>query len=141
MLLGFDLSLDLEDAMNLASILRSETTAWILGFAAIAAAVAVAYWLVGWLGIGLLGLIGLIVSNQVDLQGGHAVIDSGHGSSAVTGYARQLDQARASSSSPEQKMAAAAEREKRSKTVFLVNTAFTALTALGFGLFALHDLP
>lgn len=127
--------------MRFMPILRSENAAWFLGSIAVAILAATAYWLAGWIGIGLLGLIGLIISNRVDLHGGHAVIDSGHGSSAVTGYARQLDQARNSTSSPEQKMAVAAEREKRSKTVFLANTVFITMTALGFGLFALHDLP
>lgn len=122
-------------------ILRSEKTAWIAGATAVAILAAAAYWLVGWLGVGLLGLIGLSVSNQVDLHGGHAAADFAHGKSIITGYARQLDEARAAASSPEQRMAAAAEREKRSNTVYLTNTVFIALIALGFGLFAIHEVP
>ena len=38
-------------------------------------------------------------------------------------------------------MAAAAEAEKRSWTLYWVNTGFIAMTVLGFGLFALHQLP
>jgi|GEM_PF-1931672 len=122
-------------------VLRSEKVAWILGCAAIGVLSIGALWLVGWIGVGLLGLAGLIVTSRVDLHGGHAVIDSGHGSGDVASYARQLDEARAAAASPEQKMAAAAEREKRSRTLYLLNTIFIALTALGLGLFALHELP
>lgn len=127
--------------MRLMRILQSEKTAWIAGATAVAILAAAAYGLVGWLGVGLLGLIGLSVSNQVDLQGGHAVADFDHGGAAVTGYARQLDEASAAALSPEQKLAAAAEREKRSNTVYLANTVFIALIALGFGLFAIHEVP
>jgi len=66
--------------MRFMPMLRSENAAWFLGSIVVAILAATAYWLAGW--------IGLIISNRVDLHGGHAVIDSGHGSSAVTGYAR-----------------------------------------------------
>ncbi len=101
--------------------------AWILGAAVAGALSAVAYWLIGWLGIGLLGLMGLNVSTRV-------------GSSAVPMYAKQL-KAQDSPSSPEQKMAATAEREKRSRTLYLINTVFIAMTVFGLGLFVLHQLP
>ncbi len=126
--------------MRILSILRSEKAAWILGAAVVAALSAVAYWVVGWLGIGILGLFGLIVSNRIDLQSGHGVLDSGLDGSAVSLYAKQRE-AQSLESLPERKMAAAAEAEKRSKTLYRVNTGFIVLTVLGFGLFALHQLP
>ena len=126
--------------MKLSTDLQSELATWILGATVVGALSAGAYGLVGWLGVGLLGLFGLFVSVQVDLHSGHAVIHSGHGSSAVRMYAKQRE-AQASQSSPEQKMAVAAEREKRSRTLYLINTVFIAMTGFGFGLFVFHQLP
>lgn len=126
--------------MKLSTILRSERAAWILGAVVVGILSAGAYWLVGWLGIGLIGLIGLTVSNRVDLQSGHGVIDSGFGGDSVRLYAKQLA-AQAHGTSPEQKMAAAAEHDQRSRTLYRINTAFIALTVLAFGFFVLHQLP
>jgi hypothetical protein len=121
------------------TILRSEATAWLLGAAALGGLGALAYWQVGWLGIGLLGLVGLVVSTRIDLHGGLAVTESGAGSGDVPMYAKQLE-VRKSESSPEQKMAAAAEQAERARVLYLINTVFIGMTALGFGLFVLHQV-
>ncbi len=125
--------------MKILQLLQSEKAAWILGAAVVGAICLVAFWVVGWLGIGIFGLIGLVVSNRIDLQSGHGVLDSGLDGSAVSLYARQRE-AQSLESLPERKMAAAAEAEKRSRTLYRVNTGFIALTVLGIGMFALHQL-
>ena len=125
--------------MGLGALMRSEATAWLLGGAALGGVSALAYWQVGWLGIGVIGLIGLVVGLRVLLHEGHAVAESGFGSGDVPMYARQVEAER-SRSSAEEKMAAAAERASRSRVLRLVNTVFIGMTVVGFGLFALGEL-
>lgn len=126
--------------MSVRAILRSETTAWVLGGLSLVGLSALAYSLIGWIGIGTIGLFGLVVSTNIALHGGHAVADSGFGSGNVPMYAKQLDEARKSQSSPEQKMAAAAVQANRSRVLYVINSVFIAMTALGFGLFIRHQL-
>lgn len=126
--------------MKIRQALSSEQTAWIAGGLLVSVICAAALWLVGWIGLGLVGLAGLIVSSRVGLHGGHALVESGHGSSDVPALVRQIEAARAAAASPEQRMRAAEEHEKRSRTLSLLNTLFGAIAALGLGLFVLHDL-
>ena len=126
--------------MSVRTILRSETTAWVLGGLSLVGLSAFAYSLIGWIGIGTIGLFGLVVSTNIALHGGHAVADSGFGSGDVPIYAKQLDEARKSQSSPEQKMAAAAVQANRSRVLYVINSVFIAMIALGFGLFIRHQL-
>jgi len=126
--------------MSIRTVLKSGTTAWLLGAVVLGGCSALAYSVIGWFGIGTVGLSGLVVSTGIALHGGHAVADGGFGSGDLPMYARQIEEARKSQSSPEQKMAAAAERARRSRTLYLVNTVFIAMTALGFGLFIRHQL-
>ena len=113
--------------------------AWGLGIVVAVALAAILFAAVGWLGIGLLGLVGLLVSTRLDLHGGHAVPDMGQGSSTVQIYAKQLKE-RDAATSPVEKMAAAAERAKRARVLYAVNTVFIAMIAFGFGLFFLHQV-
>lgn len=126
--------------MSVRTILRSETTAWVLGGLSLVGVSAFAYSLIGWIGIGTIGLFGLVVSTNIALHGGHAVADSGFGNGDVPMYAKQLDEARKSQSSPEQKMAAAAVQADRSRVLYVINSVFIAMIALGFGLFIRHQL-
>ena len=120
--------------------LRADSSAWILGAALLSALSALAYWQVGWLGIGLVGLVGLIITTRIDLHGGHAVVDSGQGSSAVPMLAKQLE-AQESNTSPEQRIAQAEERAKRGRILYVINTVLIGMIAFGFGLFVVHQLP
>ncbi len=126
--------------MSVRTILRSETTAWVLGGLSLVGLSAFAYSLIGWIGIGTIGLFGLVVSTNIALHGGHAVADSGFGSGDVPMYAKQLDEARKSQSSPEQKMAAAAVQANRARVLYVINSVFIVMIALGFGLFLRHQL-
>jgi len=125
--------------MNNRSFPRAEYVAWSLGAVVVLTVAGAAYSYVGWLGIGLVGLAGLLISTRLSLHGGHAVADSGFGSGAVGMYAKQIKESR-SHTSPEARMAADEERAKRSKTLFLINTAFIGMIALGFGGFFLHQV-
>ena len=123
--------------MSISTVLRSKTTAWLLGGALLAGLSAFAYSLVGWIGIGTIGVFGLFISTTIALNSGRTGVESGF---APSMYVRQVEEERKSQSSPEQKMAADAERSKRSRTLYLINSIFIAMTALGFWMFMQHDL-
>ncbi len=108
---------------------------WIV-VAIVAAVVSFTY--IGWLGIGLLGLIGLLVTTRLDLHGGHAVPDTGQGTTAVDLYARQLkEQAQLS---PDQMIADKARRAARSKLLYIINTICMCMILLGFYMFVRYQL-
>ncbi|MGF1611251.1 MAG: hypothetical protein ACFCUQ_17750 [Kiloniellales bacterium] len=114
---------------------------WIAIGLGVALAVALALLLfafVGWLGVGLVGLIGLVITSRVALSGGHAVPESDFGSTGVGIVARQMEEA--ARMPPEQRAGRWAEQEKRSAVLYFVNTICIALAALGFALFVLHQL-
>jgi hypothetical protein len=108
---------------------------WVL--VALFAAV-VSFFYIGWLGVGLLGLIGLLVSIRLDLHGGHAVPDTGQGTTAVELYAKQLEEK--ARSSPDQKLADKAHRAERSKLLYLINTVCMSLIIFGFYMFIRFQL-
>ncbi len=93
---------------------------------------------IGWLGIGLLGLIGLLVTTRLDLHGGHAVPDTGQGTTAVDLYAKQLEEK--ARSSPDQMLADKAHRAARSKLLYIINTVCMCLIILGFYMFVRYQL-
>ena len=98
----------------------------------------VSFTYIGWLGIGLLGLIGLLVTTRLDLHGGHAVPDTGQGTTAVDLYARQLEEK--AKSSPDQMLADKARRADRSKLLYIINTFCMCLIILGFYMFIKYQL-
>jgi hypothetical protein len=130
----------LEDQVSIGTALRSEATAWVLGAVIVVGLSAFAYGLIGWIGIGIIGLLGLVISTNVALRSGHAVADGELGSGDLVLYATQFEESGKSQSSPEQKMAAAAMRAKRVRVLYFINTVFIAMTGLGFGLFFLYQL-
>ena len=98
----------------------------------------VSFTYIGWLGVGLLGLIGLLVSTRLDLHGGHAVPDTGQGTTAVDLYAKQLEEK--TRSSPDQMLADKARRTARSKLLYMINTACMCLIVFGFYMFIKYQL-
>ena len=108
---------------------------WVV-VAIVAAVVSFTY--IGWLGIGLLGVIGLLVTTRLDLHGGHAVPDTGQGTTAVDLYARQLEEK--AQSSPDQLLADKARRADRSKLLYIINTICMCLIILGFYMFIKYQL-
>ena len=108
---------------------------WIV-VAIVAAVVSFTY--IGWLGIGLLGVIGLLVTTRLDLHGGLAVPDTGQGTTAVDLYARQLkEQAQLP---PDQKIADEARRAARSKLLYIINTVCMCMILIGFYMFVRYQL-
>ena len=117
---------------------RQEWIAIALGLAVALALAWVLFGHVGWLGVGLVGLIGLMISSQVTLHGGRAVPDSDFGSTGVGIVARQMEEEHRLP--PDQRASRWAEQEKRSAVLYFVNTIGIALAVLGFTLFVVHQL-
>jgi hypothetical protein len=117
---------------------RGEWIAIALGLAVAVALAWSLFGLAGWLGVGLVGLIGLVISSRVALDDGRAVPDSGFGSTGVGIVARQMEEE--DRIPPEQRAARWAEQEKRRAVLYFVDTIAIALAVLGFTLFVVHQL-
>ena len=120
--------------MNYMALLKSESLAWAFGVIATMALATLAFSFIGWLGIGMVGLIGLIVTTQNELFGGSGASHDHH---SVSLYAREQQRAQ---DSQEQALAEAAKRIKNKRVHYAVNTGLIAMTAFGFGLFFLHQI-
>lgn len=127
--------------MSIRTFLKSESIAWNFGAFVVVGSSAMAYFLGGWLGITIIGLLGLLISVNISLYGDQAMSAGGsHGSGDVPMIARQLEEAQRSQSSPEQKMAAAAARAKRSKALYAIKLFFLGLALSGLWLFSRYQV-
>ncbi len=109
----------------------------IIGFVIAGLAVIVLIQFVGWLAIGLIGLVVLLAAVRLELHGGHAVPDIHHSAKTVEILARQM-QEEAKAATGAKKLALEAERLKRKRFHYIARTVGIALVAIGFGMFFLH---
>lgn len=116
---------------------RLSVGAAIIGFVIAGLLVIALIQFVGWLAIGVIGLLVLLASVWLDMLGGYALADFSPGGEAVRLLARQM--AERDRASPEQKLAMAAERESRRRQHYIARTVGVALTAAGIGMFLLHQ--
>ena len=93
---------------------------------------------VGWLAIGLIGLMVLLALVWLDMLGGHALADFSPGGESVNLLAKQM--AQMGMASAEEKLAVAGNRESRRRLLYIAWTIGIALTATGFGMFFLHQV-
>jgi len=126
--------------MSITTILKSQTTVWLAGALVVLGASALGFWLAGWFGIGTVGVFGLLNSASVAFGSGRADVGEYINIADASRYTKGVAEERRSQTSPEQKMAAEAARKERSRIVYLINSVFIALTALGFWMFIQHDL-
>ena len=126
--------------MATTDLLKSAQVAWRLSAVLLGGVIALAYALLGWIGIGFVGLAGLVITTNSMLYGGPTMADRDFESGDEPLYTRQFEDARKSPSSGEQKMAAAARQTNLSQVVYLFNTAFISMLALGFGFFVIREL-
>jgi len=117
---------------------RLAMAAAIIGFLIVGALAIALFQLVGWLAIALIGLLTLCASVWLDMLGGHALSDIQPGGEAVHLLARQM--AERQRASPEQKLALAAEEDSRRRRHYIARTVGIALTAVGIGMFLLHQV-
>lgn len=117
---------------------RLAVAAAIIGFLIVGALVIALFQLVGWLAIALIGLLVLCASVWLDMLGGHALSDIQPGGEAVHLLARQMTERQRAS--PEQKLALAAEEDSRRQRHYIARTVGVALTAVGIGMFLLHQV-
>ena len=113
---------------------------WVFGVAlAIIAIYAIGYGTrLGWLGVGLIGLAILLISNQVELGADHPFSLDSHGSTEISLVARQIGAGLRSS--PEERLAREAERTKRRRILKMVRGVGLVLTIVGFALFVKQQL-
>ena len=115
------------------AVLMSKQLSWILGFILVSGAAVLAYSFVGWLGIGLIGIFGLYITQQLELNGEEGTSGDDFGTISVRILARR--QKAQSNMSPEEKQAFDAKEQERKKTVYLINTYWFAMAILGFWMF------
>ncbi len=111
----------------------------IIGFVIAGLAAIALVQFVGWLAIGLIGLLVLLAAVRLELHGGHAVPDIHHSAKTVEILARQM-QEEAKAATGAKKLALEAERLKRRRYHYIARTVGIALIAVGFGMFFLHQL-
>ncbi len=98
---------------------------------------AVLFAYLGWLGLGLLGLSGLLITTRLELYGDNAAAQF----PSVMGVKHQVRRIEAQRRlSPEEKQAAAARRSERSRAIYLVNTVCLSLIMLGFSMFFIRQM-
>jgi len=93
---------------------------------------------IGFLAIGLAGLVVLLIAFRLEINAGHAVIDDHHGTAGVNLLARQLREQERTGA--EQRPGLAAERDRRAFALYVTRTFGLALTALGFSMFFVHQV-
>lgn len=113
---------------------------WALGIAlALIAVYAVGYGTrLGWFGVGIIGLLVLVISFQVDLDADQPASLDAHGSAEVNLAARQLSER--SRARPEERLAFVAARANRRRILNWARRIGLVLTIVGFGLFIKQQL-
>jgi hypothetical protein len=94
--------------------------------------------LIGWLAIGIIGLLVLFISVWLETLGGQAIADYHLGGEAVNMLARQMSQK--DRFTRDEKLAAEAERDKWRRYHIVARAIGIALTAIGFGVFFLYEV-
>lgn len=112
--------------------LPPETFAWVVGILALTIVSVVAFLIIGWFGIFLIGVFGMMVTSSMELNGSHDA------STDVKMFARRMRQAENASRS--EKHRAAADKARQSRLVYILNTFWLAMIALGLAMFSIHQL-
>lgn len=117
---------------------KSVMLAVVLGLAVTAPLLALLYGMLGWLGVGILGMAGLFISSRIELQGGYVVFDASHVETSVNLLARQMEARQRQTR--DQKREEAENRAERTKWLYVLNTICLALALLGFTMFVRYQL-
>lgn len=124
--------------MPLRSARLVAVTAAIAGLLSAGIAFLVLTTIIGFLAIGLLGLVVLVIANRMDIDDGHAIAEVQQSAATVRLVAMQM--AERDRTAADRRPALAAERRRRALGLYVARTFGVALTALGFSMFYLHQL-
>jgi len=118
--------------------LKPLSTVVFLGFAVLIVVTSVTMIFLGWFGMFLIGIAGLLISTRLELHDGIAVPDFDYGSSSVSIIARQnaeRDQAGWQDQIDEK------NRKARQKAlIYNLNTLWMTMMALGLVMFSTHQV-
>jgi hypothetical protein len=109
-----------------------------VGAAVLIIATYVAMAFVGWFGMFLLGLLGMVITTRLELHDGIAVSDFDYGSTSVDMIARQKaerDRAGWQDQIDEKK-----RKSRQTRLIYILNTIWLAMITLGLGMFSLHQI-
>jgi hypothetical protein len=109
-----------------------------LGLAVTALLASTLFIILGWLGICILGLFGLMISQRLELLGGYAMIESSRADTSVNFLARQIEQRRKQTQA--EKLQEAENDAERERWLYVVNTICIALVGFGFAMFVRHQI-
>lgn len=112
--------------------LPPELFAWVVGLLIVALVSVIAFLFIGWLGIFLIGVLGMTVTSNMELNGNYTITTD------VKISARRVEEFEKASAS--QKKMSAAEKAKQSRLVYILNTVWLAMIALGLAMFSAHQI-
>ena len=109
-----------------------------LGAAVLIIVTYVAMAFVGWFGMFLIGVLGMVVTTRVDLHDGIAVADLDYGSTSVGMIARQ--KAEREQADWQGQVEEKERRAKHKHAIYIFNTIWLAMIALGLVMFSVHQI-
>jgi len=120
------------------SFLYSVRFAAALGTLLLAVVSTIMFLVLGWFGIFIVGIIGMIITIRIDLHDGNAISDFDYGSTSVTMFAKQIrqrDQLKGLERLRDQN-----DRRDRSRLVYVLNTVWLSMIGLGLAMFSIHQI-
>jgi len=120
------------------SFLYSVRFAAALGALLLALTSTIMFLILGWFGIFIVGVIGMIITTRIDLHDGNAISDFDYGSTSVTMFAKQVkqrDQLKGLERLRDQN-----DRRDRSRLVYVLNTVWLSMIGLGLAMFSVHQI-
>lgn len=121
---------------TLMAVLRAPLTAYVAMAVLVLCALYFGYQTYGWLGVAMVGVVGLAISLRAELFDAYGDPHERNGGYVVTMYARQLDDRRIEN--VEQSLKRKAEEASRNVLFRAINSVFTAIAAAGGAMVALH---
>ena len=124
--------------MTFMSFLRSPRVAFVVMSFLVAAAIVFGHAYFGWLGVGLVGLLGLVISMRAEMFEDCADPHERAGADMLNLYARDLENRRTESS--ESPMRRQGESFQRYVMHRVINTIFAAIAMLGGAMYVVREL-
>jgi len=118
--------------------LKPLSTTVFLGFAVLIVVTCVAVTVLGWFGMFLIGVVGLLISTRLELHDGIAVPDFDYGSSSVGIIARQ--NAERDRAGWQDQIEEKNRKARQGALIYNLNTIWLAMMALGLVMFSMHQI-